>query len=169
LGFKRLFYIFLFSLLALSCKENQQEYPVTIDSIPLNQSQQRVVDLSHLFSEVKIDSLIKKILHYEEKTTNQIAILTIDSLPKHTSIQKYGTEVANNWGVGTKEKNNGLLITISKYDRNVAISTGIGTAQTISDNACKAVIDSIMIPQFKIKNYYKGVDKALDSLIYLWD
>ena len=51
----------------------------------------------------------------------------------------------------------------------MAISTGIGTAQTISDNACKAVIDSIMIPQFKIKNYYKGVDKALDSLIYLWD
>ena len=65
--FKRLFYILLFSLLALSCNENQQEYPVTIDSIPLNQSQQRVVDLSHLFSEVKTDSLIKKILHYEKK------------------------------------------------------------------------------------------------------
>ncbi|SDS76339.1 TPM domain-containing protein [Winogradskyella sediminis] len=166
--FKHLLYI-LFFYLGLSCKENPQEYPIKITSIPLNQSQQHVVDLSHLFSEAETDSLIKKILHYEERTTNQIAVLTIDSLPKHTSIQKYGTEVANNWGVGTKEKNNGLLITISKYDRNLAISTGIGTAQTISDTECKAVIDRIMIPQFKNKNYYKGVDKALDSLIFLWD
>ncbi|WP_179349517.1 TPM domain-containing protein [Winogradskyella pacifica] len=68
-----------------------------------------------------------------------------------------------------KKKNNGLLITISNHDRKVAISTAIGTEQTISDYECNVIIDSIIIPQFRTNNYYKGVDKALDSLILLWD
>jgi len=45
----------------------------------------------------------------------------------------------------------------------------LGTEKTISDYECKVIIDSQMIPQFKTNNYYKGVNKALDSLFILWD
>ncbi len=90
-------------------------------------------------------------------------------MPPHTSAQSFGTNIGNSWGIGTKEKDNGLVITISKSDKAVAISTGIGTQQTISDYECKIIIDQLMIPHFKTKNYYKGVDKTIDSLILLWD
>ncbi|EPR74964.1 hypothetical protein ADIWIN_0051 [Winogradskyella psychrotolerans RS-3] len=50
----------------------------------------------------------------------------------------------------------------------MAISTGIGTKQTISDYECKVIIDDIMIPEFSTGNYYKGVSKALNSLFTLW-
>ena len=165
LAFQIILLFFLFS----NCKEKQNNVETIPSHIPLNTSQKRVVDLAHLFSKVESDSLAYKIIQYETQTTNQIAIITIDSLPKNTNIQKFGTEVGEKWGVGTKQKNNGLLITISNHDRKVAISTAIGTEQTISDYECNVIIDSIMIPQFRTNNYYKGVDKALDSLILLWD
>ena len=166
---KFLFQLTMVCILFLNCKEKQTNVETIPSHIPLNTSQKRVVDLAHLFSKVESDSLAYKIIQYETQTTNQIAILTIDSLPKNTNIQKFGTEVGENWGIGTKEKDNGLLITISNHDRKVAISTGIGTEQTISDYECNVIIDRIMIPQFRTNNYYKGVDKAIDSLILLWD
>jgi len=167
--FKFAFQITLVFFLFLNCKEKQADVETIPSYIPLNASQKRVVDLANLFSNVESDSLTYKIIGYEKRTTNQIAILTIDSLPNTTNIQKFGTEVGQKWGVGTKEKNNGLLITISNYDRKVAISIGSGTEQTISDYDCKVIIDNIMIPKFRTRNYYDGVTKALDSLIMLWD
>jgi uncharacterized protein len=166
---KLIFSIILFAFLFSNCKGKQSEISSASSYIPLNVSQKRVVDLSYLFSSIENDSLIEKIIRYEEKTTNQIAILTIDSLPKHTNIQKFGTEVGQTWGIGSKEKDNGLLITISNYDRKIAISTGIGTEQTLSDYECKVIIDSIMVPHFRTQNYYTGVSKALDSIFILWN
>ncbi len=161
--------IILFVLLLSNCKKEQPKTSSTSSHIPLNETQNVVVDLSHLFSEFQRDSLALKIIAYEKETTNQIGILTIDSLATEMNIQRYGTQVANTWGLGKREKDNGLLITISKYNREIAISTGLGTEKTISDYECNVIIDSIMVPRFKTGNYYEGVNKALDSLFTLWD
>ncbi|MBU2927130.1 TPM domain-containing protein [Winogradskyella psychrotolerans] len=161
--------IFIFPVLLLNCKRKQPETSAISTYIPLNPSQQRVVDASHLFSSSQQDSLIDKIIQYETETTNQIAILTVDSLPPLTTAQAFGTDAGNSWGIGTKEKDNGLIITISKFDKAVAISTGTGTAQSISDYECQVIIDSLMLPKFRSKKYYFGVDKALDALILHWN
>ena len=158
-----------FLLLFLNCKDNRSSTTTVSSYIPKNETQAVVVDNSNLFTEVQRDLLSLKIIAYEKETTNEIGILTIDSLTTDENIQRYGTEVANTWGIGKKEKDNGLLITISKYDRKVAISTGLGTEKTISDYECKFIINSVMIPPFKTNNYYEGVNKALDSLCILWD
>lgn len=154
-------------ILFISCKENK----LTTNSIdiPINTNESVVYDTSNLFSFSQSDSLTQKIIHFEEKTTNQIAVLTVDSIPKDIDILHFSNKVADSWGIGTKEKDNGLLITISKYNKKLAISTGLGTEKTISDYQCKVIIDSIIIPNFKKENYYKGIDRALDSLIILWD
>ncbi len=158
-----------FLLLFLNCKDNGSTTTTVSSYILQNETQAVVVDSSNLFTKVQRDLLSSKIIAYKKETTNEIGILTIDSLTTDENIQRYGTEVANTWGIGKKEKDNGLLITISKYDREVAISTGLGNEKTISDYECKIIINSIMIPEFKINNYYEGVNKALDSLFILWD
>ncbi|MDG4714563.1 TPM domain-containing protein [Winogradskyella marincola] len=150
----------------MNCKETKSS--IGID-IPENTNQNIVYDTAELFSKTERDSLAYKIIQFEQQTTNQTAILTVDSIPKHMDIMAFGKEVANSWGIGNKEKDNGLLITISRYDRKIAINTGLGTEKTISDYECKIIIDSVMIPQFRKKQYYKGVKKALDALFALWD
>ncbi len=149
------------------CKKTNTS--TTPSYIPINTNQSVVYDTSNLFSPIERDSLIKTIIQYENHTTNQAAILTLDSIPGNMDIQYFSTKVAESWGIGTKEKNNGLLITISKHDRKVAITTGLGTEKTISDYECKVIIERIILPYFKTEDYYTGTKKALDSLFVLWD
>ncbi|WP_179349516.1 TPM domain-containing protein [Winogradskyella pacifica] len=101
---KFFFQLTIVCILFLNCKETKTDAETIPSYIPENTSQKRVVDLANLFSNVESDSLAYKIIGYEKHTTNQIAILTLDSLPPNTTIQYFGTEVGENWGIGTKEK-----------------------------------------------------------------
>lgn len=154
------YFILLFSFLVLiSCKE-------TINKTDINQSV--VQDYSALFSSEEKQKLTKKIINYEKLTTNQICVYTIDSLPKNENALYYATNLANKLGVGTKEKNNGLLILISKFDRKMAIATGFGTEKIITDKIAHSIIEKTIVPKFKDDLYFKGVNTGLDSIILKW-
>lgn len=152
------FLIIFFVLFA--CKTN------TNNTTTFNQAV--LQDYSLLFSDSEKDSLTQKIINYEASSTNEICIYTIDSLPKNAEAIYHATTIANNLGVGKNKKDNGLLILISKYDRQLAIATGKGTEKTITDYMCKVIIDSTIVPQFKKGEYYIGINNAIDSIIKKW-
>lgn len=129
-----------------------------------------VSDHAMMFSEEERNILEEFLTNYEIKTTNEIAVITFDSIPiKDNDIHLYTTKIANEWGVGKAIKNNGLTIGISKYDRAIAISTGLGTEKILTDYVCKQTLLEIIIPELKNEAYYKGVKKGLDTLTYIWD
>ena len=97
-----------------------------------------------------------------------MVVITVDSITPYTEIQKYASDLANAWGVGQKDKNNGLAIVVSDKLRKVGIATGTGTEKILTDSICKQVIETTMIPQFRNNEYFQGVSMALDSLIYKW-
>lgn len=161
--------ILFFSLFILNCKGNQSKKSASTHYIPENSRHQVIYETSYIFSPNEKDALETKIIEYEQSTSNEIVVLIMDSIPKDIDILDFSREVSNSWGIGKKGKDNGLLITIAQHERKVAISLGTGTEKTISDYECKVIIDSLMIPNFKNGLYYKGVNKAIDSLIVLWD
>ncbi|WP_298342262.1 TPM domain-containing protein [uncultured Algibacter sp.] len=127
-----------------------------------------VQDYAHLFSYAEKDSLSNTIIDYEITSTNEVCIYTIDSLPKNVSVHDYATTLANRLGVGKKEKDNGLLILISKYNRDIAITTGYNTEKHLTDYDCKIIIDSTIVPKFKKGEFYNGINNALNRIIYKW-
>ncbi|MFS4483855.1 TPM domain-containing protein [Hyunsoonleella sp. 2307UL5-6] len=157
---KKINLIIISILVLLSCK--------TRTNTPVVKYQPVVLDYAGLFSKSQKDSLSQKIITYETISTNEICVYTIDSLPKNTAVHSHATTLANTLGVGKKEKDNGLLILISKYDRDIAIATGYGTEQLISDYDCKNVIDNTMVPHFKKGDFFQGTIEAIDALIILW-
>ncbi len=164
---KKTLYILSLIILISSCKSKKEDTS-NYKYLPQNEQQSVVYDLSNLFSTQEKDSLIKRILDYEKATTNQIAIAAFDSIPKNTTVLRYATDIAHTWGIGTIETNNGLLILISKYDREMSIATGLGTEKILTDSICRKIIDKTIIPHFKEGNYYKGVNSGLDSIIVKW-
>lgn len=147
-------------LLLISCKQNNPKTIVAIDVVQ---------DYSQLFSAEEKQTLSEKIINYEKKTTNQICVYTIDSLPQNTNSLYYATNLAMELGVGTKDKNNGLLLLISKYDRKIAIATGTETEKTITDLIADEIITTTIVPKFKENLYFKGVSNSLDSIIKKWN
>lgn len=48
------------------------------------------------------------------------------------------------------------------------IATGKSTEKTITDSMCENIINNTIIPKFKDKTYYEGIENAIDSIIKKW-
>lgn len=108
------------------------------------------------------------IYDYNIETTRQIVVVTIDSINPYSDIQKMATDLGKYWGVGTAEKDNGLIILLCKPCRKIGIATGTGTELILTDEICKEVIDKTIIPEFKNREFYGGIKKGVTELITKW-
>ncbi|MFL5765880.1 MAG: TPM domain-containing protein [Bacteroidia bacterium] len=112
-----------------------------------------------------LDSTIQQ---FRDKTGNEIAIVTVADIRPYSSLQQYAMTIGNQWGVGQKDKNNGLVIAVSAKMREVFISTGKGTQKIITDSICNYIVDTKMLPQFQKGHMYEGVRDGLNHLISTW-
>ena len=110
--------------------------------------------------------LEKKLVAYNDSTSTQIAVVTINSL-NGNDIADYSFRLAEKWGIGQKGKDNGLLILIALEDRKMFIATGYGMEGVIPDALAKRIVENYMKPNFRNNNYYKGVDEATSVIIGL--
>lgn len=124
-------------------------------------------DWNELFSPKEQQHINTIIDSFNRATSNQIAIVTLHSIQPYPDIKTIGYEIANEWGVGAKDKHNGLLIAICVPCRSMSINTGIGTESIINDEIAQSLIQGY-IPYLKGKQYYIGLKKLLYSLFDLW-
>ena len=103
--------------------------------------------------ESAIEALAREL---DTKTTAQIAVLTIPTT-KPLAIQQYSVAVFDKWGIGTKAKDNGVLILMAVNDRKVWITTGYGLEGAIPDATASQIVNQIMLPQFKQGRLSKGL------------
>jgi len=126
-------------------------------------------DYGKIFTDSQRTELTKVLNNYNIETTRQIVIITIDSIKPYNNIQKYATDLANNWGIGTAEKNNGLTMVVCNPCRQIGIATGLGTEMILTNEICKEVIDKTIIPEFKNGEYYNGIKNGVTELIEKWN
>lgn len=125
-------------------------------------------DYGQIFTETQREELTKMLYDYHIVTTRQIVVVTIDSIKPYNNIQGYSTDLGNEWGVGTAERNNGLIIVVCNFCRQIGIATGTETELILSDEICKEVIDKTIIPEFKNGEFYIGIKKGVSELIERW-
>ena len=128
----------------------------------------KVNDYENIFTVEQLEKLTLMIREFEKETTNQIAIVSINSIGKYSDFDQFAIDLSNYNGVGQKEKDNGLTIVFSKNLKKIRISTGLGTEKILTDEICKKVIDQTIIPEFKNGEYYNGIEKGIAELIKKW-
>lgn len=124
---------------------------------------QAVQDYVNLLSEKERHSLNEKLRKYEDSTSTGIAIAILPTTEDDINYQ--AAQILSQWKIGKKGKNNGVLILMNYQQRKVAISTGYGVEEYLTDALSKQIISQDMIPSFKTGNYYQGLDKATSSII----
>lgn len=105
---------------------------------------------------------------HEEKTTDQIAILVVRSLEGEI-LEEYSLKVAEEWKLGQKNQDNGVLILLSIEDRKVRIEVGYGLEGILTDAYCNRMIQNTMIPHFKSGNYEEGITAGLKEILTTLD
>ena len=123
-----------------------------------------IVDQTNTLTNEQKSQLAQKIADERKKSGNQIAILMIPSL-QGESIEGYSLKVARQWGVGTGENDNGVLLLIAKDDRKLRIEVGKGLEGALTDAQAGRIIRNEITPQFKNNKYYEGVSAGVTSII----
>lgn len=131
---------------------------------PKPSSYYAVVDNTNTITSEQKEALNKKLTHYKDSTSNEIAVVLIPTLNDYP-IEDVALGIIRNWGVGGKEHNNGVVLLIAKDDKKVRIETGYGLEGAIPDVIAKRIIDNEISPNFKEGNFYRGLDEATDAIM----
>ncbi|MFH1504987.1 MAG: TPM domain-containing protein [Candidatus Omnitrophota bacterium] len=102
----------------------------------------------------------------EKKTTAQIAVVTIKTTQPET-IQGFSVRLFDQWRIGQKDKDNGVLLLMAVDDRKAWITTGYGIEGAIPDVIANKIVQDIMIPYFKQEQYSQGIAKGSIAVISL--
>lgn len=120
-------------------------------------------DYTNTLAEQEKASLESLVAGIEKETSAEIGVAVIQSL-EGRSIEDYANEIFNNWGIGKKGKDNGVLILVSLNDRKMRIETGYGLEPVLPDAVCGRIIRNVMAPSFRENNYYKGISDAVTTI-----
>jgi uncharacterized protein len=169
------FFLLCFTIiLSLSCFSQKEEKENSKDTIPARSSIPErptgwVSDFENIFTPEErfvLDSLINS---QEEKNSNEVAIvtLTLDSMLVNTfeEFADFSMTLFNQWGIGKKEKQNGIGILISTNLRKIRIETGPGLIEKLTDEEAQNIIDTIILPEFKKGAYYAGTLNGLKAIL----
>ncbi|MDO7885526.1 TPM domain-containing protein [Hymenobacter cheonanensis] len=123
-----------------------------------------VTDQGNLLSATDAKKLEGGLRSYAEKTGTQVVVVTVPTLGSR-SVADYGRALGTAWGVGQRDKNNGLVVLIGAKEHKVTIQPGSGLASTITPAVVSRVINQEMTPSFKQGNYFAGLRNGLNTLM----
>jgi uncharacterized protein len=125
---------------------------------------QAVNDFGNFLEPFQREALEQKVRNYNDSTSSAIVIITVPTLDGYDE-QELALAYLRKWGIGTKDKDNGVLILVAKEERRARIETGYGMEGVIPDITAQQIIDQRMLPYFKENDYYRGFDNAVDAII----
>jgi uncharacterized protein len=124
----------------------------------------RVVDDAGILDPATKAALERKLAVFEQKTTGQLVVVTLKSL-QGTSIEDYGYQLGRHWGIGQKEKNTGALLIVAPNERKVRIEVGYGFEGTLTDAVARLIIESSILPRFRVNDFAGGITRGVDDII----
>ena len=101
----------------------------------------------------KLNALISEL---EEKTSAEIAVVTVTSISPYGEIE-YARQLFDNWKPGKKGKDNGVLVLLSIRERRWRIETGYGIEGILPDGLCGEIGRNYMVPYFKEAKFDEGL------------
>lgn len=124
----------------------------------------RVVDEAGIISLAVETNLIAKLAEFEQSSTTQIVVATVNSLEDY-DIRDYGYQLGRHWEIGQKDLNNGVLLLVAPNERKVAIEVGYGLEGSLTDALSSQIIQNYILPKFKQGNMSAGIELGVEMIL----
>lgn len=134
-------------LLMTAAPRSAQDYPA---------HDGKVNDFAELLSPDQRARLRADLDQLERETSAEVAVVTLSSL-NGRSVEEYATGLFNAWGIGKAERDNGVLVLVSRGDRAMRIEVGYGLEGILPDGLAGALIRETFLPRFREERYADGV------------
>lgn len=100
----------------------------------------------------------------EEQTGAQIVVVTVQNL-EGKSLEEYATELFREYGIGDKDKNNGVLLLCTLEEREFRIEVGYGLEGILTDGKTGRIQDNYIIPYLKEDNFNEGIKNGFNAVL----
>jgi uncharacterized protein len=116
-----------------------------------------VNDLAHVIDADSAAQLDRRIRSLQAATKDAVVVATVDSYAPYGSIEEYAVRLFEHAGIGSRDKDNGLLIVVAVKERRVRIEVGYGLEEYITDGFAGDTIRQDMLPAFRQGDYGAGL------------
>lgn len=131
----------------------------TVPNVRLADADDHVSDPATLLSQAAHDSINAMLSHLESSTGVEAAVVMLPSIGEADPFT-FSVDLFRHWGIGKKDKNNGLLILYVEDQRKVRFTTGYGIEGEMTDALCKRIQMTYMVPSFKEGKRDEGMMKG---------
>ncbi|MCM1489515.1 MAG: TPM domain-containing protein [Muribaculum sp.] len=118
-----------------------------------------VADPEHRLSDATHNAINRRLQSLRDSTSAEVAVAVVPSIGDYT-IEDFSEKVFTKWGLGKKDKDNGVLLLISPDSREVRIQTGYGAEGVLPDITCGYIIRNAVIPNMRNDCLDCAVDEA---------
>jgi len=95
----------------------------------------------------------------KSKTGIEIAVVTVKDMGGADE-NTYAVELMKEWGIGSKELNDGILLLAAVQERRLRIEVGYGLEHIITDGTAGQIRDRYMVPYLKKNDYNTGLTQG---------
>ncbi len=125
-----------------------------------------VMDLTDTLDPARIQALTQRVRALEQAHGAQLFVLLVPTTGSD-SIEQYARRVFDQWAVGRKGVDDGVLLLVALQDRRVRIEVGYGLEGAVTDAASGRIIREQITPLFANGDYAGGVSAGVAALASL--
>lgn len=140
-----------------SCDKETKQLPQPTKEFFVN-------DFASVLTDADANTIYTKAVDLQKQTTAQAVVVTVETLDG-MPIEDYALELGRSWGVGDSEKDNGVVILLSKSDREIYISVGYGLEGALPDSKTGRIIDNYGISYFSDDNFSAGLIGIYNAIV----
>lgn len=123
----------------------------------------RVNDFAGVLDQASVAQIYAIIREADRLTSAQIAVATVPSLDG-MSVEEYANRLFHEWGIGAKDRDNGVLVLIAPTQRKVRIEVGYGLEPVLPDGLAGEIIRTEILPRFRENDYPGGTLAAVTRI-----
>jgi uncharacterized protein len=136
--------------------------------VPIPALSAHVTDETGTLADDQRASLEQTLQAFETKKGSQISVLMVPTTAPET-IEQYSLRVVEQWKLGRKNVDDGVLLIIAKNDRTLRIEVGYGLEGALTDATSSRIINETIVPRFRQGDYYGGVAAGVDGIMRVVD
>jgi len=155
---KSFFSLVLFGIILLGCSSTAASLPEFTAPI--------VDSIGRVSAEVETQ-INSELTSFQQSGGPQIAVAVIDTTG-NTTLENYSIDLARSWGIGDKEKDNGVLVLIALEDRTLRIEVGSGVEGELTDVTAGRIVDTIMLPRLRANDVDGAVRDGARAVMQVW-
>jgi uncharacterized protein len=106
----------------------------------------------------------EQLAQFERDTSDQVVVAVFPKMQSDSDIADYTQRLAQAWGVGQKERRNGVVLFVFVQDRKMFIQVGYGLEGALPDATAFDITERNIKPQFRAGNYEAGLATGIDLI-----